>query len=109
MFDNEHKIYNNLKVNSISGLIIKTNPKSFFKAFDTHSEVAKSLLSKNPQIEEYRFNCYGRREYFNIEVVILQIMVCGDDRVIAEIMLKEDYDECLKKSVQEVKTDEQDS
>ena len=40
MFDNEHKIYNNLKVNSISGLIIKTNPKSFFKAFDTHSEVA---------------------------------------------------------------------
>lgn len=110
MFDSEHKIYNNLKVNSISGLIIKTNPKSFFKEFNITSEYAESLLNKEPQIRDYRFDCYGRREYFYREVVVLQIMVCGENRVIAEIMLKEDYDECLRNyDKEEVKSDEQDS
>ncbi len=103
MFDSEHKTYNNLKVNSVSGLIIKTNPKSFFKTFEIGSEYAKNLLCESPRImvEKERYYCQSDR-YTYESAVVLQIMVCGENRVIAEIMLKEDYDECLRNYDNEV-------
>lgn len=68
----------NLKVNACSGGIYKTYLESWFERFHLKSERAVTLLNQNS---------YGN--------VILQMVVCGDMEVIAEIIEKEDLKKYL--------------
>ena len=76
----------NIKVNAVSGTLNKTFRKSFFKRFHKDSRTA-----------DYVFNVYKPRvEEYGNEIVVLQIMLCGDKEFLAELIYKEDYDEIFE-------------
>lgn len=74
-------------VNSVSGNITKTYPKSFFKRFHLKSPLADNLLDKVPCMSKYGSSVE--------RVQVIQMVVCGDMEVIAEIMWQKDYDEAI--------------
>ncbi len=67
-------------VNAVSGNITKTYPKSYFKRFHLKSTLAETLLSDEPR-------CCREK------VQVIQMVICGDMEVIAEIMNQDDYNE----------------
>lgn len=77
---------NNLNINAITGTILKNYKDSFFLRFSLKSPLADRLLSKNPILKTENY------PYKEKEVVIVQMMICGDMDVISEIMWKEDFD-----------------
>lgn len=85
-------IDNTLNINACSGGIYKTYPKTFMCRFHLQSKLANSLLGPNP-IYNFSTNEYESKWK---EVVILQMVICGDMEVMAEIITKEDFDKILK-------------
>lgn len=67
-----------IKINAVTGAILKNHPKSWFERFHLKSERAKELL-KAGQI-----------------IVVLQITICGDMEVIAELVYRKDYESVAK-------------
>ena len=61
-------------------IIKKSCDKSFFLRFHLKSDVAEQVLEKGYYL------WYG-------DVVVLQIMLCEDNEVVAEVIYKEDYEE----------------
>ena len=76
------KTTTNLKVNACSGGIYKTYLESWFERFHLKSTRAEELLNQNS---------YGN----NRNKVVLQMVICGDMEVIAEIIEKEDLKKYL--------------
>ena len=76
------KTTTNLKVNACSGGLYKTYLESWFERFHLKSPRAEKLLNQNS---------YGN----NQNKVILQMVICGDMEVIAEIIEKEDLKKYL--------------
>ena len=73
----------NIKVNAVNGTLVKTFRKSFFQRFHMKSTMA-----------DYVFNeTKPRTSSCGDEIVVLQIMLCGDNEFLAELIYKEDYDE----------------
>ena len=74
-----------IKVNAVSGTIVKNYNKSWFQRFHLKSQHAEEILrfpdNRNP---------YNRSKYD--DVVVLQMMVCGDMEVIVELIKREDLD-----------------
>lgn len=68
----------NTNINAVSGTIIKNYKESFFLRFDLESNLARQLLSNSPN-------------YKDKQVVVIQMMVCGEMEVIAEVIKKDDY------------------
>lgn len=91
MFNNYTNTYTNMNINACSGGIYKTYPKTFMCRFHLQSKLANSLLGPNPMYNfstnEYNFKWK--------EVVILQMVICGDMEVMAEIITKEDFDRII--------------
>lgn len=73
----------NYHVNAVSGTLRKSHPKSkmIIRNLDTNS----SFFSDTPQLFINSYN--------NKDVVILQTMLCGDNKAIVEYVLKEDFEE----------------
>jgi hypothetical protein len=79
------KTTNNLKINACSGGIYKTCKESWFVRFHLQSGYAEKLLVSNP-------NIWLETEEKHITVIVLQMVICGEMEVIAELIKKEDYD-----------------
>lgn len=90
MFNNTTK-YNQTvvsnHVNAVNGNITKTYAKSFFKRFHLTSPLAEKLFREKP----YMNSGYGVKD-----VQVIQMIICGDMEVIAEIITQEDYNEILE-------------
>lgn len=89
-----------IKINAVSGTIVKNYKDSFMLRFHMESEIANILLNKNPQLVRRIEN---RGEYpRNWEekviqpVVVLQVMLCGEQELLAEVMWKEDFDKMFE-------------
>ncbi|MDD4566089.1 MAG: hypothetical protein PHE79_11525 [Eubacteriales bacterium] len=65
----------NVKINAVSGLILKNHTKSYFRRFHLQSAVANSLFVPDGSI------------------IVLQMLICGDMEVIAELVKREDFEE----------------
>ena len=65
---------NSVKVNAVTGAILKNHPKSWFERFHLKSPRADKLLNSSQS-----------------EVVVLQMVMCGDMEVMAECIWKRDY------------------
>lgn len=86
---NSYSSNNSVKINAIAGTIMKNYKDSFFKRFKLNSEFADRIFSaENPHI----WFSYGQRS-----VVVLQMMICGDSEVIAELMWKTDFEKLFPK------------
>lgn len=75
------------KINAVSGTLVKTFRKSFFKRFHMKSNMADYIFDEEkPSLKDQRY-------YNSAEVVVLQVMLCGDNEFLAELIYKKDYDE----------------
>lgn len=88
-----------LDFNAVSGTLCKSHPKSFFVWFQKDSEVERWLMGAHPSYcvagkkeswtdDEGKFHY---QEYKQEPVVLLQAMLTGENRVIAEIVREEDF------------------
>lgn len=76
MFDST--TYNELKINAVSGTLIKSHPKSRIVRFHMKSGMADTAFSvKQPKI-------------IGENVVILQVMLCGDKELLVEYIREAD-------------------
>lgn len=91
MFNN-YNTTNSLKINACSGGIYKTCKESWFVRFGLKSSYADKVLQLNPTL-----NLSGER-FDRTEIIILQMVICGEMEVIAELIKKEDYDKYFKDS-----------
>lgn len=80
----------NNNINAVSGTLVKTFRKSYFVTCDFHSYLAEGLFDKEkPNLGKEGYYGYEQGK----EIVILQTMLCGEDRILVEVINKEDYDE----------------
>ena len=103
-FNHNHTHNHNISINSCSGGIYKTYKESWFKRFNLKSELMDILSNHekcryNPNLNKYGCNSgeisgYTYSDYYNEAkpIVVLQMVICGEMEVIAEIMYKEDFD-----------------
>ena len=98
MFNN-YDVTNTLKINACSGGIYKTYRESWFKRFNLDSVLADKLFRKEKIFySAFKNNYYESKDYCDCkEVVVLQMIICGDMEVIAEIITREDFDKYFEK------------
>lgn len=87
MFDSYSSSNNSIKINAVSGTLTKNYKDSFIVRFYMNSKMAEQILSCSPYI------CTNRLEK---PVVVLQVMLCADNELIAELMWKSDFDKMFK-------------
>lgn len=103
--------YNNaLKINACSGGIYKTYKESWFAKFNLNDKTAQTLFKPYnnelvTNIETVKrdypdhFGCY---DYYDKEiterVIILQMIICGDMEVIAELIKEKDFNNYFETS-----------
>ena len=88
---------NNIKINAVTGAILKNHPKSWFERFHLNSERAKTLLTegghKAKQIVYDKNWCSDRTvDNPDKDITILQMVICGDMEVMAELVYTKDYE-----------------
>lgn len=92
---------NNVKINAVTGAILKNHPKSWFERFHLNSDRAKVLFQEggHQAIKRVwkRDSCYRDGGYYQEEkdhekdITILQMVICGDMEVMAELVYTKDY------------------
>ena len=103
MFDSySRNSYNNpqtVNINAVGGTIVKNYKDSFILRFNMQSEMARLLLDKEPELTKRKIyhdvdSIYhrGYTEEIKEPVVVLQVMLCGEQELLAEVMWKEDFD-----------------
>lgn len=92
---------NNVKINAVTGAILKNHPKSWFERFHLQSERAKHLLKEGGHKatkKERRDTSWSHigYEYYDVpdpdnNITVLQMVICGDMEVMAELVYTKDY------------------
>lgn len=91
---------NNVKINAVTGAILKNHPKSWFERFNLNSERAKQLLVEGGHkgVDKKWHDAAYSRGYYTDEsnpeknITVLQMVICGDMEVMAELVYTKDYD-----------------
>lgn len=78
-----------IKINAVSGTIVKNYKESFILRFHMKSLLAEKLLDASPELRVPNHNTYK-------PVVVLQVMLCGEQELLAEVMWKSDFDEMFE-------------
>lgn len=99
-------VSNTVKINAVTGAILKNHPKSWFERFHLDSNRAKALFKEggHQATKEVCTNWdsnYGRHSYVtqrdtDKDITILQMVICGDREVMAELVYTKDYNEVSK-------------
>ena len=89
-------VSNTVKINAVSGAILKNHPKSWFERFNLRSDRAKELFKEGG----YEFWTYDNRAN-KIAITVLQMVICGDMEVMAELVYTSDYNEVIDKESKE--------
>lgn len=79
----------NIKVNAVSGTLVKNYKDSFFLRFAIGSHMEEKLFDKEP-----RLNRKHEKYDYDVDrpVVVIQSMIIGEKLMLAEVMWKEDFD-----------------
>lgn len=86
-----------VNINAVSGTIVKNYKDSFMLRFHMKSEMAETILDRNPRLKKDMYS----REYK--QIVVLQVMLCGEQQFLAEVMWKEDFDKMYEQKVESEK------
>ena len=84
---NNYNIPQTVNINTVSGTIVKNYKDSFMLRFHIKSTIADLLFNIKPRLQN---GDYRGAEYK--PVVVLQVMLCGENELLAEVMWKEDFD-----------------
>lgn len=91
----------NIKINAVTGAILKNHPKSWFERFHLKSNRADKLLCEggHQATKEVWKDCaYSDGKYKTTErdidkdITVLQMVICGDMEVMAELVYTKDYE-----------------
>ena len=92
---------NSVKINAVTGAILKNHPKSWFERFHLNSTRAKALFQEGGHKatkEVWHKDSYshmgGRYDHVpnpEKDITILQMVICGDMEVMAELVYTKDY------------------
>ena len=89
----------NIKVNAVSGTMVKNFKDSFFLSFEIGSSLEKRLFNKEPKLS------YPNKDDYNYPreepVVVIQTMIIGDKIMLAEVMWKKDFDAMFENNSEE--------
>ena len=88
MFNTYHAGNTSIKINAVTGAILKNHPKSWFERFHLNSSRANQLLVEGGHKFDSAY-IYKVEEYGGITV--LQMVICGDREVMAELVYTKDY------------------
>ena len=93
---------NNFKINAVTGAILKNHQKSWFEHFHLNSDRAKQLLTegghkgfdrKYHSSNDWHSNgYYTNEENPDKDITVLQMVICGDMEVMAELVYTKDYE-----------------
>ena len=91
MFNSYHAGNNtqNVQINAVTGAILKNHPKSWFERFHLQSNRAKALFQEGGHKAYTR---YGDTRDPENDITILQMVICGDMEVMAELVYTKDYE-----------------
>ena len=88
---------NNVSINAVTGAILKNHPKSWFERFHLNSDRAKQLLTEGGDTgtewvkSEYSSSRW-KKDNPEKAITVLQMVICGDMEVMAELVYKKDYE-----------------
>ena len=93
---------NNVKINAVTGAILKNHPNSWFERFSLNSDRAKVLLTEGGHKafdkHYHSGNDWHREGYYtndpnpDKDITVLQMVICGDMEVMAELVYTKDYE-----------------
>lgn len=107
MFDSYSKVSNcqSVKINAVSGAILKNHPKSWFERFHLKSTRANKLLIEGghkAQKSHQKESEYQQGQYYTVrendpdnDIIVLQMVICGDMEVLAECVHRSDYESAM--------------
>lgn len=84
-----------VNINAVSGTIAKNYRDSFILRFHMKSEMANTIFDVNPRLKEGDFHDSKYKP-----IVVLQVMLCGEQELLAEVMWKEDFDKLYETQVE---------
>lgn len=85
-----------IHINAVTGAILKNHPKSWFEKFNLNSGRASQLFEEGGSRGYEKEYCSNGRDYWwksNPEkaITVLQMVICGDMEVMAELVYTKDY------------------
>ena len=94
-----HTCTNSIRINAVTGAILKNHPKSWFERFHLKSERAEKLFAEGGHKgydKEYVHREMSRGYYTDVknpdkDITVLQMVICGDMEVMAELVYTKDY------------------
>ena len=84
----------NLKINAVTGAILKNHPKSWFERFNLKGKRAEQLLQEGGDTGKELVNgqySTWKRDNPEKAITVLQMVICGDMEVMAELVYTKDY------------------
>ena len=92
-----------VKINAVTGAILKNHPKSWFERFNLNDKRAKNLLCEGGnKAKKSKTDFIGSMcttHYVDTpekDIIVLQMVICGDMEVIAECVYREDYEQKIE-------------
>ena len=76
-----------VNINAVSGTIVKNYKDSFILRFHMKSGMANTIFDVNPRLKKGDFHDSKYKP-----IVVLQVMLCSEQELLAEVMWKEDFD-----------------
>ena len=87
---------NNIKINAVTGAILKNHPMSWFERFNLDSPRAQELLVESGHhakqiVYDDKWGCGRTVDNPEKDITVLQMVICGDMEVMAELVYTKDY------------------
>ena len=92
---------NTSKINACSGGIYKTYKESFFIQFQLYSKIGDVLFNRERHYGNYDWE---EKEYGNL--VILQMLICNETEILAEVIKYEDFNNYFPSGERECEQDD---
>lgn len=86
-----------IKINAVTGAILKNHPKSWFERFHLKSPKADSLLTRGGhratrKVYNKQYGFDTNEDIPDEDIIVLQMVICGDMEVMAELVYRKDYE-----------------
>lgn len=98
MFNTYHagNCTNNIKINAVTGAILKNHPKSWFERFHLKSTRAEDILVEGghhatKKVWRDNYSWEQKVDDPDHNIIVLQMVICGDMEVMAELVYSKDY------------------
>lgn len=97
---NSYNSSQKVEINAVSGTLVKNYKDSVILRFHMRSELGKAIMSDTPTMSRQKKNKYGSYRSEDDAIVVLQVMLCGEGELIAEVMWKDEFDKMFEMQIE---------